>query len=59
MSSDFYNINRSTTITDAIQIMRDLNVKSLVVTNNEDRFEGMVYFEDLSNILTGQENISK
>jgi CIC family chloride channel protein len=58
MSSDFYNINRSTTISDAIQIMRDLNVKSLVVTNNEDRFEGMVYFEDLSNALTGQEKMT-
>jgi CIC family chloride channel protein len=56
MSSDFYNINRSTTITDAVQIMRDLNVKSLVVTNNEDRFEGMVYFEDLSTVSTSQEN---
>ena len=30
--------------------MRDLNVKSLVVTNNEDKFEGMVYFEDLSSV---------
>jgi predicted transcriptional regulator len=38
--------------------MRDLNVKSLVVTNNEDRFEGMVYFEDLSNFSTGQENMT-
>ncbi len=58
MSSDFYNINRSTTISDAIQIMRDLNVKSLVVTNNEDRFEGMVYFEDLSNAFTSQEKMT-
>jgi predicted transcriptional regulator len=37
--------------------MRDLNVKSLVVTNNEDRFEGMIYFEDLSNVSTIQDNI--
>ena len=50
MSTDFYNINRNTSINDAIQIMRDLNVKSLVVTNNEDKLEGMVYFEDLSNV---------
>ena len=57
MNSDFYNINRNTTITDAVQIMRDLNVKSLVVTNNEDRFEGMIYFEDLSNVSTIQDNI--
>src|SRR6185503_15232739 len=58
MTSDFYNINHSTTITDALQIMRDLNVKSLVVTNNEDRFEGMVYFEDLSNVSTSQEKLT-
>jgi CIC family chloride channel protein len=50
MGTDFYNINRNTSINDAIQIMRDLNVKSLVVTNNEDKLEGMVYFEDLSNV---------
>lgn len=56
MNTDFYNINRNTTINDAIQIMRDLNVTSLVVTNNEDKFEGMVYFEDLSNVSTIQEN---
>ena len=56
MSADFYNINRNTTINDAIQIMRDLNAKSLVVTNNEDKLEGMVYFEDLSNVSTIQEN---
>ena len=56
MSGDFYNINRNTTINDAIQIMRDLNAKSLVVTNNEDKLEGMVYFEDLSNLSTIQEN---
>ncbi|MGB5090146.1 MAG: chloride channel protein [Nitrososphaeraceae archaeon] len=56
MSTDFYNINRNTTINDAIQIMRDLNAKSLVVTNNEDKLEGMVYFEDLSNLSTIQEN---
>ena len=55
MSADFYNINRNTTINDAIQIMRDLNAKSLVVTNNEDKLEGMVYFEDLSNVSTIQE----
>ena len=56
MSTDFYNINRNTTINDANQIMRDLNVKSLVVTNNKDKLEGMVYFEDLSNLSTTQEN---
>ena len=56
MSTDFYNINRNITINDAIQILRDLNVKSLVVTNNEDKLEGMVYFEDLSNFSTIQEN---
>ena len=58
MSSDFYNVNRNTTINDAIQIMRELNVKSLVVTNNEDKLEGMVYFEELSNISTIQKNMS-
>jgi chloride channel protein, CIC family len=58
MSPDFYNINRNTTMNDAIQIMKELNVKSLVVTNNEDRFEGMVYFEDLSNVSTIQENMT-
>jgi CIC family chloride channel protein len=58
MNSDFYNINRKTTIADAVQIMRDLNVKSLVVTNNEDRFEGMIYFEDLTNVPTIQENMT-
>jgi CIC family chloride channel protein len=58
MNSDFYNINRNTTIADAVQIMRDLNVKSLVVTNNEDRFEGMIYFEDLANVPTIQENMT-
>jgi len=57
MNADFYNINRNTTINDAIHIMKDLNVKSLVVTNNEDKFEGMVYFEDLSNVSTIQENM--
>lgn len=56
MSANFYNINRNTTINDAIQIMRDLNAKSLVVTNNEDKLEGMVYFEDLSNVSAIQEN---
>lgn len=58
MNPDFYNINRNTTINDAIHIMKDLNVKSLVVTNNEDEFEGMVYFEDLSNASTTQENMT-
>jgi chloride channel protein, CIC family len=58
MNSDFYNINRNTTIADAVQIMRDLNVKSLVVTNNEDRFEGMIYFEDLAIVPTIQENMT-
>ena len=58
MNPDFYNINRNTTINDAIHIMKDLNVKSLVVTNNEDKFEGMVYFEHLSNISTIQENMT-
>ena len=52
MTSDFYNINRNTTINDAVHIMRELNVKSLVVTNNADKFEGMVYFEHLSNVST-------
>ena len=58
MNPDFYNINRNTTINDSIHIMKDLNVKSLVVTNNEDKFEGMVYFEDLSNVSTIQENMT-
>ena len=58
MNADFYNINRNTTINDAIHIMKDLNVKSLVVTNNEDKLEGMVYFEDLSNASTTQENMT-
>jgi CIC family chloride channel protein len=58
MNSDFYNINRNSTINDAVQIMRDLNVKSLVVTNNEDKFEGMVYFEDLSSVPKIQENMT-
>jgi chloride channel protein, CIC family len=57
MTSDFYNINRNTTINDAVHIMRELNVKSLVVTNNADRFEGMVYFEHLSNVSKIQETI--
>jgi len=50
MSSDFYNINRNTTINDAVHIMKELNVKTLVVTNNSDKFEGMIYFEHLSNV---------
>jgi predicted transcriptional regulator len=58
MNSDFYNINRNATINDAVQIMRDLNVKSLVVTNNDDKFEGMVYFEDLSGVSKIQENVT-
>jgi CIC family chloride channel protein len=57
MTSDFYNINRNTTINDAVHIMRELNVKSLVVTNNADKFEGMVYFEHLSNVSTTQGTI--
>lgn len=57
MTSDFYNINQNTTISDAVHIMRELNVKSLVVTNNADRFEGMVYFEHLSNVSKIQETI--
>jgi CIC family chloride channel protein len=57
MTSDFYNINRNTTINDAVHIMRELNVKSLVVTNNADKFEGMVYFEHLSNVSTIQRTI--
>ena len=57
MTSDFYNINRNTTINDAVHIMRELNVKSLVVTNNADKFEGMVYFEHLSNVSKIQETI--
>ena len=56
MNSDFYNINRNTTINDAINIMKDLNVKSLIVTNNEDKLQGMVYFEALSNVSTIQKN---
>ena len=55
MNPDFYNVNKNTTVNDAIQIMRDLNVKTLVVTNNEDKFEGMVYIEDLRNISTIQD----
>ena len=55
MSQDFYNVNKNTTINDAIQIMRDLNVKTLVVTNNDDKFEGMVYFEDLTSVSTIQD----
>jgi CIC family chloride channel protein len=58
MNSDFYNINRNATINDAVQIMKDLNVKSLIVTNNEDKFEGMVYFEDLSSVSKIQENMT-
>ena len=58
MNSDFYNINHNATINDAVQIMRDLNVKSLVVTNNEDKFEGMVYLEDLSSVSKIQENMT-
>ena len=57
MTSDFYNINRNTTINDAVHIMRELNVKSLVVTNNADKFEGMVYFEHFSNVSTTQGTI--
>jgi CIC family chloride channel protein len=55
MSQDFYNVNKNTTINDAIQIMRDLNVKTLVVTNNDDKFEGIVYFENLTNVSTIQD----
>jgi chloride channel protein, CIC family len=55
MNSDFYNVNKNTTVNDTIEIMRDLNVKTLVVTNNEDKFEGMVYIEDLTNISTNQD----
>lgn len=55
MNPDFYNINKNTTVNDAIQIMRDLNVNTLVVTNNDDKFEGMVYIEDLRNISTIQD----
>ena len=58
MNSDFYNINHNATKNDAVQIMRDLNVKSLVVTNNEDKFEGMVYFEDISGVSKIQENVT-
>lgn len=57
MTSDFYNINRNTTINDAVHIMRELNVKSLVVTNNVDKFEGMVYFEHLSSVSTTERTI--
>ena len=55
MNPDFYNVNKNTTVNDAIQIMRDLNVNTLVVTNNGDKFEGMVYIEDLRNISTIQD----
>src|SRR4029079_6877298 len=55
MNPDFYNVNKNTTVNDTIQIMRDLNVKTLVVTNNEDKFEGMVFIEDLTNISTNQD----
>jgi CIC family chloride channel protein len=55
MNPDFYNVNKNTTVNDAIQIMRDLNVNTLVVTNNDDKFEGMVYIEDLRNISTIQD----
>lgn len=55
MNPDFYNVNKNTTVSDAIQIMRDLNVNTLVVTNNDDKFEGMVYIEDLRNISTIQD----
>ena len=55
MNPDFYNVNKNTSVKDAIQIMRDLNVKTLVVTNNDDKFEGMVYIEDLTNISTSQD----
>lgn len=55
MNPDFYNVNKNTRVNDAIQIMRDLNVNTLVVTNNDDKFEGMVYIEDLRNISTIQD----
>jgi chloride channel protein, CIC family len=55
MNPDFYNVNKNTTVNDALQIMRDLNVNTLVVTNNDDKFEGMVYIEDLRNISTIQD----
>jgi len=55
MNPDFYNVNKNTTVNDTIQIMRDLNVNTLVVTNNDDKFEGMVYIEDLRNISTIQD----
>ena len=55
MNPDFYNVNKNTTVSDAIQIMRDLNVNTLVVTNNDDKFEGMVYIQDLGNISTIQD----
>jgi len=55
MNPDFYNVNKNTTVNDALQIMRDLNVNTLVVTNNDDKFEGMVYIEDLRNISTFQD----
>lgn len=55
MNPDFYNVNKNTTVNDALQIMRDLNVNTLVVTNNGDKFEGMVYIEDLRNISTIQD----
>ena len=55
MNPDFYNVNKNTTVNDAIQIMRDLNVNTLVVTNNDDKFEGMVYIQDLGNISTIQD----
>jgi CIC family chloride channel protein len=55
MNADFYNVNKNTTVNDAIQIMRDLNANTLVVTNNDDKFEGMVYIEDLRNISTIQD----
>ena len=58
MNSDFYNINRKTTVNDAIKVMRELNVKSLVVTNNEDRFEGMIYYEHLSNTPPNQKSMN-
>ena len=55
MNPDFYNVNKNTTVNDALQIMRDLNVNTLVVTNNDDKFEGMVYIQDLGNISTIQD----
>lgn len=47
MDTNFFDVSKDAAITEAIQIMKDMNVNVLAVTNNENQLEGVIYYRNL------------